>query len=236
MPRLQTLPENQPAPNPITLDIDYCSICGGGDRNEDYALHDKVAGICVADGIGGAPLGDAFARLACHIAMAALREGHTASSALRVANAEVAKFATKIDSPGSGTALLVARPDCASLDVAWAGDVGLFALPQSTDGDPQSTDGDPIYSNLGSERRHGPLGIVPAQRHGTLTLPLEGIDKFAVCTNGAWRSVGVEGMARFLAEDASPTVIATHIALAHRTSHDSTALVAQVEAAADRQA
>lgn len=222
--KLQALPETKPVPHPVIVDIDCCSMCDGSHKNTDYALYDRGVGICVADGVSMNDLGYALARLACHIAMEALHDGRSASAALRAAGAEVAKFASVVDSPGSGTDLLVARLDCDTLDVAWAGDVGLFALPRATDNNIP-------LSNLGGKRPYGPLGIGLAPRHGTLALPLDEIDKFAVCTNGAWRSVGVDDIAKFLAEDATSTKIAAHIALTHHTSHGSTAVVARIKSA-----
>lgn len=222
-PKLRTLPETRPAPHPVLVDIGCCSLRGEKWPNKDYALHDNRVGICVADGIGRAPMGDSLARLACHVAMEALRSRRSASAALRAAGAEVAKFASTVDSPGSGTSLLVAKPDGNTLDVAWAGDVGLFALPLEADDNT-------LLSNLGDGRRYGPLGIGLTPRHGTLVLPLEGIDKIAVCTNGAWRGAGVEGIAEFLAEDVNSAKIAASIAHAHDAHHDSTALVARVRA------
>ena len=215
----------------LAVEADYCSVCGKGLINEDYALYEEDVGMCVADGIGSAPMGDAAARYACHVAMDALRTGSTACEAVEAAGAQLARFVSAAGSLGSGASLAVAKVAGNLLDVAWSGNVAFFALLFDASG----------YSLLSSLACGHPNSYVPlcgrsakAVTPGRLSLPLESVGAFAMCTNGAWRSAGEETIGRILLSDASPREAAARLVFGCQSEDDSTALIARVQSLACR--
>lgn len=207
---------------PFEIEAAQCSVCGRNSPNEDFALFERNVGMCVADGIGGAPLGDAAARYACHVAMGILREGGTAYEAVDGAGESVRRFVTTIDSPGSGASLVVARVDGDSLDAAWAGDAAIFML-----GD--TGDNPPIMSNLQCDQPESaiPLCGGPRAQPGRITKALTDGESIVLCTDGTWRSVDRNTIGTLMLEGTSPREMVAQLVFGHQSDDDSTALVAR---------
>jgi len=213
----------------ITPEVGWCSRAKRDGSNEDYVLVEEGLGFGVADGIGGAPLGDAIARYACHIAMRALKAGDTATDALDLARKRVSDFTTDVDSPRSGTSIAVVRIDSDELDIAWAGDTALYTL---------GVDDGQLTSSLDACGTPGtrPLGHGRRGESGSIRIPMEDVYCMAVCTDGVWRSTSVQDLATLLAEDASPRRTSARMVFGSDSRDDATALVARFthEGAPDR--
>ena len=106
-----------------------CSTRGKRKRNEDYVLFEPRTGGCVADGVGGAPLGDAIARYACHIAQHELDNGSSAKDAAASARMAAERFIDIVDAEGSGASLLVYRLRENGIDLAGYGNVACMSIP-----------------------------------------------------------------------------------------------------------
>ncbi len=207
---------------PFEIEAEQCSVCGRSSPNEDYALFERNVGMCVADGIGGAPLGDAVARYACHVAMDILREGGTAYEAVDGAGKSVRRFVTTVDSPGSGASLVVARVDGDTLDAAWAGDAAIFML-----GD--AGDDSHVVTNLQCEQPgHAiPLCGGPHAQPGRITKALSDGEAIVLCTDGTWRCTDKSTIGNLMVGNASPREMAARLVFGHQSDDDSTALVAR---------
>lgn len=210
---------------PFEVEAEFCSICGKNSRNEDYALYEQNVGMCVADGIGGAPLGDAVARYACHVAMEALRSGESARNALEEAARSVARFINTVDSPRSGTSLAIARLTEDTLDVAWAGDTAVFVFGHGDDETPP-------LSSLDNSRFPpcAPLGSRCLEKTASISLPLNDVESVVLCTDGAWRGADLQEIGKLLSEGELPRATAAKIVFGHQSNDDSTALVARIRA------
>ena len=209
-------------------DMDYCSVGGGGRPNEDYALFEEGLGACVADGVGGAPLGATVARLACHAAMRALREGHSAKAAVLAAQEAVLRLVDEVESPRSGTSLVVARIGKAGIGLSWAGDAAAFVYRREGDGRS-------FVSTL--DTRHfasvPPLGRCNRCQAESLDVDSEVFESMAVCTDGLWRIVGGDEIAILLSADESARATASHIVFGRRLRDDATALVVRSRSSHD---
>lgn len=203
-------------------EIDYFSVSKEKGPNGDYVLYDELAGACVADGISGAPLGDAISRYACHVAMQALRDGYSASAAITSARERVSRFVADVDSPRSGASIVVAHINANRLEAAWAGDTALFVLRQDS--------GHTLLISsldLNSFTNIPPLGEERCGEVGSLSLPLDTINALAICTDGAWRSTGSDRIGKLLAQSTTARKTVAQIVFGHHSRDDSTALVAK---------
>jgi serine/threonine protein phosphatase PrpC len=211
------------SPSPFEIEADHCSACGEHPPNEDYVLYEEGTGMCVADGIGGAPLGDAAARYACHIAMDAMRRGLSTREAVETAREGVASFANTIDSPGSGTSLVVARINGDELEASWAGNAAIFVASHAED-EPS------LLTSLECKQPRSDTPLCGGSRAcpGRLSLTLQGDEVLAICTDGTWRAAGKEGIGRVLLGDASPREMAARLVLVNQSRDDSTALIARI--------
>ena len=199
-------------------EIGVCSVGCGRGANADYVCCESQVGICVADGMGGAPYGDFLARFSCHVAMASLREGGSASDALQVARLGVQDLVKTIDSPKSGTTLTVVRFTSRHLQVAWMGDTACFVLLRGANG---AT----VRSTLET--------CSPCEGQRSTMVEADAIMGFAVCTDGAWRMADDEVMAAILHECAaadSPSAkkTAARLAFGAEGRDDATAVVVKL--------
>lgn len=203
----------------IRIEGASCSVGRQTGRNDDYALFVPGVGACVADGMGGAPLGDAIARYACHVAMRALCDGGDAVSALGKACDGVEDFIKTVDTPTSGASIMVMELCAPDVKVAWMGDVALFA-----------------HIRYGGKVRHvstltegeahvRPLGISVHDGPGLMTIPMEDVDRAAVCTDGVWRKHGRIGLDRILESAGSTREAAAKLVFEGERFDDATALV-----------
>lgn len=119
-----------------------CSTRGKRKRNDDYVLFEPRTGGCVADGVGGAPLGDAIARYACHIAQHELDHGSSASDAATSARIAAERFIDIVDAEGSGASLLVYRLRENGIDLAGYGNVACMNVPPAHQFSQQASAGD----------------------------------------------------------------------------------------------
>ena len=211
---------------PLKVEAEHCSVCGRRPPNEDYVLFERNIGMCIADGIGGAPLGDAVARYACHIAMESLRNGSSPYEAVKQAGECVRRFVTIVDSPGSGASIVVARLNGNILEASWAGDSAIFVPTHKADGPS-------ITSSL---ERNQPSSSMPLcgktqPEPGSLFELLAKGDTVVMCTDGVWKSAGPETIARLMLEDGTPREIAARLVLGHQPEDDSTVLVARMQLA-----
>lgn len=127
---------------PKQIETAACSTRGKRKRNEDYALFEPDTGGCVADGVGGAPLGDAIARYACHIAQRELDNGSTASEAAASARMAAERFIEVVDAEGSGASLLVYRLREGGIELASYGNVACVSVPPAQCSSRQDPTGD----------------------------------------------------------------------------------------------
>ncbi|MDO4805723.1 MAG: protein phosphatase 2C domain-containing protein [Coriobacteriales bacterium] len=208
--------------NPIAIDIDYCSVGKDGRPNEDYVLLGEKMYACVADGIGGAPLGDAVARYACHAAMRVLKRNGSTELAVVAAQDQVMRFVSDIDSLRSGTSLVVIALRGKKLEASWAGDTALFVLKRGRE--PHE-----VVSSLDADLfgTTPPLGKSNDGRMVTVSDSIDDVDCIAVCTDGAWRATGREEIGRLLATEITARETAAKIVLGRPSRDDSTALVAR---------
>jgi serine/threonine protein phosphatase PrpC len=197
---------------------DTCSVGREVGKNDDYALFVPGVGGCVADGVGGAPLGDAVARLACHVAMRALSSRYSAVEAVDAARDRVEEFIRAVDSPSSGASLVVIAVHDRSVEAAWLGDVAFFICFQSSDGTKilSTLDGFPTSHNLGSR-------VVEEPCH--MEVPFGELDTVVACTDGVWRRLCTSEIARMMTSGVSVREIAARLAMAGHLDDDSTALV-----------
>ncbi|MBR3315921.1 MAG: protein phosphatase 2C domain-containing protein [Atopobiaceae bacterium] len=202
------------------FEADYCSACGLSGHNEDYALVDSEVGVCVADGVGGAPLGDAVSRLLCHTVMGALRDGCSAEEALEVGRCRLKSFLRTVDSPRSGASVMVLRCDAENYEVAWLGDVALFALGKGEQ-EPQLITS---FDLAGDESSHA-VNVRSNERPMTAFFPKDDICRFALCTDGVWRDVSSDEIASLLKRDISVREAAARLVLRDTVRDDSTAVV-----------
>lgn len=200
-----------------------CSVGRQAGRNDDYALFVPGVGACVADGMGGAPLGDAIARYACHVAMRALCDGGDVVGALGKARDGVEEFIRTVDAPSSGASVMVLELCEPDVKVAWMGDVALFAYIRS--GDKKR-----LVSTLTEGEAHmRPLGISVHDGPGIMTIPMEDVDRAAVCTDGVWRKHGRIGLDRILESAGSTREAAAKLVFEGERFDDATALVLSFE-------
>lgn len=165
---------------------EICTTKGSRERNEDYALLDVQYGACIADGVGGAPLGDALARLACHTAMNAMRQGLSATEAGRKASAAVGTFIEQVDSPTSGTGLMVVRLELPYVELAWYGDLAYFLCRGSGNNGSARTN-----LNDGACLVREALNITGGCERFE-TVKVERGDMLIACTDGVWRDTPLE--------------------------------------------
>lgn len=199
-------------------EIGVCSVGRRQGANADYVCSEPHVGTCVADGMGGAPYGDFLARFACHVAMTCLREGGSARDALQVALRDVQDLTDTIDSPKSGTTLMVARFASRCLQVAWMGDTACFVLTRGTSGAvlTSTLEACPLHEGVG--------GVM---------IDADAIACFAICTDGAWRMTRGDAMAALLSECAaadgpSAKKAAARLAFGGEGCDDATAVVVRL--------
>lgn len=203
------------------IHADVCSMGKEMGRNEDYAICVPEVGACVADGVGGAPLGDALARLACCVAMGALRTGSSAVEAVERAREHVAEFVQTVDLPRSGTSLAVIKFGESSLEAAWLGDVALIANTK------QETDGF-VISNLENYPGSHYLCRKSYETPQFMEISLNKLNGVVACTDGVWRRLGVPAIARMMEAPLSVREKAARLAMGEGLRDDSTALVLSV--------
>ncbi len=208
--------------NSVAVDIDYCSVGKDGCPNEDYVLLGKRMSACVADGIGGAPLGDAMARCACHAAMQSLKRGESTELAVCAAQNQVMRFIADVDSPNSGTTLMVVALRGRRLEASWAGNTALFVLKRGSC--PNE-----VISSLDTDLfgTVPPLGKGNSGRIITASENINDVDSIAVCTDGAWRLASRGEIGSLLAKKKTARETAAKIVLGRHSHDDSTAMVAR---------
>lgn len=203
----------------VQIEGDTCSAGARAGRNDDYAIYVPGVGGCVADGVGGAPLGDAIARFACHLAMCALCDGSDAMGALEKAREGVREFVRTVNLPSSGASIMIVQLAQDALRAAWTGDVGLFARVMRN--------GTYVMvSSLPMADDHmRPLGVGMQGEPGMMFLPLDGLSHVAACTDGVWRRTGRANLARILETASSAREAAARLVLGESHEDDATAMV-----------
>lgn len=201
---------------------DVCSVGKRMGRNDDYAIYTPDIGACVADGVGGAPLGDALARLACCVAMRALKDGSSAVEAVNKAKERVVEFVKETDSPASGTSLTVIKFRDDSMEAAWLGDVALFVCMQGANGN----------QTVSTLEEFPPSHYLCCRKHEEpqhMEIPLKTLNDAVACTDGVWRRLGASAVAKMMESPLSVREKAARLAMGEELMDDSTALVLSVE-------
>lgn len=251
----------------IKLRFDLAWECGPRERNEDSATFSPYGNFfAIADGIGGAPLGDVASKISCNQAVRGFIEKGSILGAFERANSSLIEFkqalrthdlsscsigsllpppflnrvyanryfgdasSTAADRRsgigGIGSTLLLAHCDDEAIHFVWAGDTAAFRLrgnamecvacPDNVNGTNQ------LGSAVGYE-----VDIVPLQA----SCSMQPGDRFLLCTDGVWGTLGLDRMGELLAQSDDEEKIAKSLAReAAENGHDNaTAFVFIVE-------
>ncbi|MBQ3301165.1 MAG: protein phosphatase 2C domain-containing protein [Eggerthellaceae bacterium] len=203
---------------------DICTVRGQRDRNEDYALFGEGIGACVADGIGGAPLGDAIARCACHAALSSLEAGSTPFNAMRDACFCVDRMIRDLELQGSGAALTVVKFHDRHVEAAWMGDVA-FCVAEGSG---------VVKTNFDELDLCGPkitqcVGAGECNPH-FVEFDVASDAKIALCTDGVWKEIGKDEIVRRISAASSPQEATARLVLGRKAHDNATALVLFPEA------
>ena len=198
---------------------DYYSSIGKRKKNDDYVLFEPNIGGCVADGFGGAPMGDAMARLACHAAMEGLSHGLSPVESANRARVEVEKFIGATKSFKSGTTLVVAAPHKDSLVVAWYGDTAFFYQ--------QREERSELVTNLESCSVSSSIGI-NRKRPDSVEIALGG-GTLAICTDGIWKKSDQNEISQTIEQAACTRELAISLTYLHDNDDNATALAINFE-------
>jgi len=190
-------------------------------KNEDYAIYVPGVGACVADGVGGAPLGDALARLSCCVAMRELRCGKSAVEAICQARDHVAEFVRTVDSPTSGASLTAIKFGDTSMEAAWLGDVALFV-------NMRSVDGNKTRSTLEECPTSYYMGRTTDEEPQRMEVPMDVLSGVVACTDGVWRRLGTQDIVSMMESTLTVREKAARLAMSEGLQDDSTALVLSV--------
>lgn len=116
----------------LTLEIAAWSSIGPRAKNDDFSAFvqdENGTYLALSDGIGGAPYGEVFSKLACAESLTALAAKKNATEAIAYANEFCCRVRSAITDRGSGaTLLLAAVSNDGSVDVGWVGDSLLFHI------------------------------------------------------------------------------------------------------------
>lgn len=183
----------------------------------------------IADGMGGAPYGDAAARVATVAAMRSLLDGLDTSGAIAEAHEEVSKLNAVLASPESGSTLLVVKVDEREgklrLQASSLGDTLLLLIRDSVPARLTSCQrigsGSLLSQSLGQS--DAPLSIEPA-----ISIPLFSDDRLVALTDGAWEPLSLEEIGQIVASAENAPLAAKAIIEAaeeRNTPDDATAIV-----------
>lgn len=208
------------------LAVGLASKIGPRTQNDDFAGFGRSREIfAVADGIGGAPRGDVAATVAVNAAIEAFEKGDSLANALISANAAVMQTCEWLDSPETGSTLLLAARDDSDrgrIDFAWAGDSTAFLLHDGALSLITEPDRHPGGNALTSA-----VGYLPDPTPRTTSSRIEQGDRFLMCTDGVWETLDPARLAELLSEGDNAPWIAETIAreAAGQGSDNATALV-----------
>ena len=178
--------ESFPDKETITFKSAVWSCQGPRPNNEDALLTGKLndgqAFAIVSDGIGGAPHGEVYSKLACHYAASALEKGCSCADAIDEAQEKCLELMDIIDrGNGCGATLLVTVFELdGSVHCAYVGDSRLLVV--SPDGIQKWSVPDRKYGNALASA----IGKKDSEVHTTDTLQMEPGSVAFLMTDGAW--------------------------------------------------
>lgn len=181
-----------------TIIAGCASKIGPRQRNDDYAACSATRSFyAVADGIGGAPHGDAASACAVNAALAAFEEDGLLLSAFRLANEAVMQICTWLASPETGTTLLLAAcedtPHGPEAHFAWAGDTMAYLL---RDGKITSVTSPNRVDDTNALT--AAVGYTQDVRISESTCDIRSGDRLVLCTDGVWETLGERRLAELL--------------------------------------
>ncbi|WP_302404827.1 PP2C family protein-serine/threonine phosphatase [Adlercreutzia equolifaciens] len=214
----------------IAFRIGHASIANPMRSNEDYTksrLSESGCLLALADGIGGAPFGEALSHVAVNSSLSYAMD-HPIEDAFYLTHEKVIEFVDLLDSQGSGCSLILGCLDQASsaLTLVWAGDAIAFLSREGRFNrlcEPFRIKGTNRLSNcLGA-----PQKFVP----GFLELELRKGDRIMLCSDGVWDSLPNEALANVLEQPLSPPILAGMVVdkASRHSSDDCTALIVECE-------
>ena len=176
---------------------------GIGVNDDQYLIESDKSGVlyaAIADGMGGAPYGDAAARAATVAAMGSLLEGLDTSGAIAKAHEGVSKLNAILASPESGSTLLAVKVDEREgklrLQASSVGDTLLLlirdSIPTRLTDCQRIGSGSLLRQSLGQS--DAPLSVEPA-----INIPLFANDKLIALTDGAWEPLSLDEIGRIVA-------------------------------------
>lgn len=221
---LPVIAENSSTPEALplgALELNAAAFSDVGGRacNEDsYAIDGQV--VCVSDGIGGAPFGDAMSRVCCGRLVRELAATDFDSLGLERGIADACQrtddFATEVsESLGtdSGATLVTMAAAGSRLAFARVGDSNAFVLNAEgrlesvfLDDGRRAGEGNALEAAMGYGILRHDLGKLHVATH----VP-GGSERYLLCSDGVWTQLGEDELARLLAQDASPEEIAREL-------------------------
>ena len=165
-------------------------------KNDDYVIADPEAGLfAAADGIGGAPYGDAAAAAACHALASAIRGGASLGEAVSDSEKAVSHLKVLTRSDGTGTTLVAAKIEVNEglVRIAWSGDSMAYLFREGRIApltQPCRDAGRRLTMALGCGGDPSPMERGVVYKKG---------DIFVLCTDGVWEVLGETGVAAELA-------------------------------------
>ena len=190
----------------LFFDMGAASKCGRRSKNEDASTISPDGKLfAVADGIGGAPMGDIMSTVACNAAVDAYMGEPALFGAFDAASYETfrVKSLLRPGSEGAGTTFLAAEREGNELKVAWVGDSAALLL----------RDGKLTFIAAPDNVEHSnELGSALGYFEETLPLytacSLKAGDRVLLCTDGVWSVLEVERLVELLSTQANAAWLA----------------------------
>ena len=190
----------------LFFDMGVASKCGRRTKNEDAsAISPDGKLFAVADGIGGAPLGDIMSAVACNAAVDAYMKEPALFGAFDAASYETfrVKGLLRPGSEGAGTTFLAAERGESELKVAWVGDSAALLMREGALSFIAAPDNVEHSNELGSA-----LGYFEETLPLYATCSLKAGDRVLLCTDGVWSVLEAERMVELLSTQANAAWLA----------------------------
>lgn len=214
------------------IEAGFHSLTGPRLKNDDSAvLSNIIDAYAIADGIGGAPYGDAASRSACVAAVRACECGDSAEQAFYCGNTAAIKETTVyLDSPDSGTTLVVMKIESGSLSCAYVGDTAVYLVRNG------------VINRLTYSGRIGNSNVLESAAGYTEHLDchhagetLEENDVIIACTDGVWATLDSSDMAN-ISDSSKPaaSIAQDLVEAAEKTTDDNITAVVLVVRKSER--
>lgn len=171
----------------LMIKVGMASERGPRHTNDDYcAISYSTDFYAISDGIGGAPRGDAYSKLACNAAIDDFESYGNLDSAFRFAN-NVASTTSRYLGENSGATLLLASHQGGVIEFAWAGDT--IALRLRDDSLEELTEPGRVPGGGNALSKAVAYGPVQPDK---ATADIRPGDRLVLCTDGVWEYVDDE--------------------------------------------